>query len=448
LAYSNMQADVLGDNGNYASNAPDGIEEVSFIGPERSEWGHGHGANAGFLRDDSLLAIVQVTDEEDCSAWNLDHFHHPNNILERTDINPAPDHPHRNALNLRCFYNKDNLYPVKRYINGARALRPEAESLIVYAAIVGVPQELITLQPENWRDDGAREAWYDTVLNDPSMTESIDPNSDPLNLNSSCRTISGVEGVAYPPLRIVETVRGFGANGVVQSICQDDFGPALEEIIRAISDALGAVCLHRKIPPTAEGVVNCEMVWELPTTKDNPSTITHCSEAAYLTPPDDGWPLIGPRGGEVCVVHQLSVDRSGDVPVLRQPNNEQGWYYDDFSSQVQDSCEATPQRIALTDAISPGTGVVVSLECLNEQQTLPDLQASRPVGFPEVGDGCRNDQECEPTTVNDAPLICHSEANRCVIGCEVSANCPPGWVCDARNPDLRPFCVNPTCGDD
>ena len=39
-------------------------QRVGFLYGE----GHGAGANAGFLRDDSLLIVVVITDEDDCSA--------------------------------------------------------------------------------------------------------------------------------------------------------------------------------------------------------------------------------------------------------------------------------------------------------------------------------------------------------------------------------------------
>jgi hypothetical protein len=43
---------------------------------------------------------------------------------------------------------------------------------------------------------------------------------------------------AYPPRRIVEVARGFGKNGFVQSICQDDFAPAMDLLITRIAQAL------------------------------------------------------------------------------------------------------------------------------------------------------------------------------------------------------------------
>jgi hypothetical protein len=60
-----------------------------------------------------------------------------------------------------------------------------------------------------------------------------DPADD--TMQPSCITPTGI---AYPPRRIVEVARGFGANGMVQSICQDDFGPAIDAIVRVIGRRL------------------------------------------------------------------------------------------------------------------------------------------------------------------------------------------------------------------
>jgi hypothetical protein len=43
----------------------------------------------------------------------------------------------------------------------------------------------------------------------------------------------------------VEVARGFGASGMVQSICQDDFGPAMDAIVRVIGRRLAnADCIR------------------------------------------------------------------------------------------------------------------------------------------------------------------------------------------------------------
>jgi hypothetical protein len=176
------------------------------------------GGSLGFLRNEpktglSLIAIVVVTDEEDCSAKVTDHF--------KTGT--------REDINVRCTQNPQNLYDVKnRYWKGFRALRPGNEDLVVFAAIVGVPTDLVD---ENARavvkfsEASQRDAYYDRILADSRMQADIVtlPNGE-LRLRPSCSKPALVPGgdpqTADPPRRIVQLAKEFGENGIVQSICQ------------------------------------------------------------------------------------------------------------------------------------------------------------------------------------------------------------------------------------
>ena len=53
-------------------------------------WGHGDGANYGFLRQDSTLAIIMISDEDDCSTPNDELFDSSSPL-------------YTGDLNLRCF---------------------------------------------------------------------------------------------------------------------------------------------------------------------------------------------------------------------------------------------------------------------------------------------------------------------------------------------------------
>lgn len=215
---------------------------------ESGTWGRGdrseaEGGNLGFLRNDpddpSLIAIVVLTDEEDCSVKSTDHLK-PNNQL-------AEDSPYRaQDINLRCYYNKQFLYDIEnRYLAGLRALRPGREDLVFFSVIAGVPADLVdsdALARVDFSDADARDEFYDGILDDPRMQEEVDPTTSPGsgqgNLRPSCvRAPAAGEttaSTAFPPRRLVSLARAFGEHGMVQSICQDDFGPAVE----AIADGL------------------------------------------------------------------------------------------------------------------------------------------------------------------------------------------------------------------
>jgi hypothetical protein len=207
--------------------------------------GQGDRANAGFLRPagtagTSLLAVVLVSDEDDCSARDTQLFT-PKDLLDPADPLAAQ------GLNVRCHFNPDSLYPIERYVDGLRALRPASENLVVFGAIVGVPPELVTrdrLAAVSFDDSVSVEAFYQSLLLDPAMQETVDdkgtPEPDDDEIKPSCMTANGE---AAPPRRIVEVAHRFGKNGIVQSICQDDFGPAMDAIVLAITRAAEKACV-------------------------------------------------------------------------------------------------------------------------------------------------------------------------------------------------------------
>jgi hypothetical protein len=225
---------------------PSSDSRITFLGDVNGfgTQGHGDGANNGFLRNDpasglSLIVVILVTDEEDCSSQDTSHFT-PAQYLDPADPRVMQD------LNLRCFYNKHNLHPVERYVNGLLALRPGNEAFVLFAALAGVPPDLVGPQARarvDFADAIQRDAFYAAILDDPRMVERPDPTRAPElggNLTPSCRSANGV---AYPPRRIVEVARGFGENGFVQSICEPDFGAAIDAILLRIGERLRVPCV-------------------------------------------------------------------------------------------------------------------------------------------------------------------------------------------------------------
>ncbi|MET0391403.1 MAG: hypothetical protein ABW321_35845 [Polyangiales bacterium] len=419
----------------------------------------------GFLRNDvdrglSLIAIVVVSDEEDCSSAITDHFRVPT----------GPNDPLAAQGNqIRCFRNKQNLYDVKRYIDGFKALRPGYENLVVFAGIVGVPEQLVDADARaqvDFADDASRNAYYDSILADDAMQERVvgERNPQTASMSPSCirRDRAGRDAVAYPPRRMVQVAKGFGANGVIQSICQDDFGPAMDAIIDVIARQLGAVCLPRPLVRRSDGLVSCNVIWELPPVATaSVDTPTECGDKPYLKPVDTGRVAINDRGGANCKVDQLPIRRSGEVP------DGSGWFYDNFSDELQRTCIGNQkQRVSFSNSAKPNTGVIVKLECLDETQRVPqtatDLRPS--VSYqPDIGGPCLDvkvgnrivsgDDACVVTRTSgaDRAMFCHPELNVCVKSCRSSTDCPPAWECDQRTDstsatDGRAYCVNPTCG--
>ncbi len=184
--------------------------------------GLGDGPNAGFLRNDSTLAVLLLTDEDACTPSNPELFD-PN-----TSNASFPG-----DLSLRCFMYPGAVQPASRYVDGLLALRGSPDH-VIFAAIVGVPADLVA-DPTNID--------YDAILADPRMHELPDP-MQPSRLAPSC-SMPGL-GLAFPPRRIVQVARGInqaGATSIVQSICHNGgFAPAVDAITRVIAHRLAGAC--------------------------------------------------------------------------------------------------------------------------------------------------------------------------------------------------------------
>lgn len=431
--------------------------------------GRGDRDNLGFLRNDaatglSLIAIVVVTDEEDCSVKSTEH-------LWPTQLLPD-DSPYKSEvdINLRCFNHPELSYAIDRYYQGFRGLRPGNEQLVTFAAIVGVPTDTVdstVLAKVDFSNDDARNRFYDNILADPRMQEQVDPSTSPGsgngNLRPSCvRVVPGEAqpSTAFPPRRIVELAKRFGENGRVASICQDDFGPAMEVLMPLFEKRLDATCLPNPLVRESDGRVDCKLVWELPKQPiPNASTPTSCDQVSYLSPVAGN--ETGVDGGALCELAQLPVvDRNPDAT----PSGD-GWFYDDYSSALMKQCSKTqPQWIAFTRRARPPLGVKATLECVLATQhfanTRADLSMATPQ--PQIGSPCgdgdatraHGDQACALTLANgtlDQSMFCHPETKVCVRRCSGDSDCPGAWVCEAPSERLATlgmtdnYCVNPIC---
>lgn len=174
--------------------------------------GQADDVNAGFVRDDSVLAVVVVTDEEDCSAADP-------GLYDPASTRFVAD------LNLRCFtYADEAVHPLDRYVEGLTALRAGRPDLLAFALIAGVPTDLVVPSPT---DDH-----YRNILDDSRMEERIDPVVGN-RLVPSCDEPG--RGLAFPPRRMVQLARRLGASrSTVQSICAEDFAPAAAAISRLV----------------------------------------------------------------------------------------------------------------------------------------------------------------------------------------------------------------------
>jgi hypothetical protein len=330
--------------------------ELRFLGADGElVGGHGDGANDGFLRNDpsdpSLIAVLLLTDEDDCSSSDFDHLRPDNGTLDQDDPLKLQ------GVNTRCHFEgleEDSaLHSAQRYVDGLRALRPDAEHLVLFGAIAGMPIEAVgadALADVDFTDEESREAFYEDLLAHPGMQERIDDRGTEEvaddNLFAACQ--SDIGGKAYPARRIVEVARGFGSNGIVQSICQESFTAAIEPILQRMALSFSGACIPEDQARDDDGMIACDVMWRLPEASVE-GVPESCDDVSFLSAAGAN------RSDRVCRVAQLPSDDSAPVG--------DGWYYDDFSKRAQ-LCEGDDkQAIVFTGDARPPADVEIVLDC-------------------------------------------------------------------------------------
>jgi MYXO-CTERM domain-containing protein len=227
--------------------------------------------NAGFLRENAMLAIVLLTNEDDCSArantqlfsiavggsnqqnianalgpvanYRCNQFGHlcndPTSATPTALIAPPLTPPvdaqgstTNRTLNLTNCESNDTgtglLTPVADVVAGIRALKADPDNQIVVGAIqppVG-PYTVAWLPEQNGQNTQPGELW-------PQIEHSCGAlGGDDVNPLATQNPIDGSFG--DPGVRIAQFVHAFGTNGVVTSICDPDYGAAFQLIVDRI----------------------------------------------------------------------------------------------------------------------------------------------------------------------------------------------------------------------
>lgn len=158
-------------------------------------------SNHRFIRDDSLVVLVYLTDEDDCSVSDDRMFAEGEETL--------------GSLATRCAMHGELLHPVERYVEAFRGLRPEEPDMVVVSAIVGIPTD------GSWNPGDPIQGLADLQHLDPNDEGQLSPICD------------NHLGTAYPPVRIAELIAAFGENGIMGSICNPDFFSAAASALAA-----------------------------------------------------------------------------------------------------------------------------------------------------------------------------------------------------------------------
>jgi hypothetical protein len=221
----------------------------------------GQPQNGGFLRPDARLAIVMVTNEDDCSVA-------ANSLLLNPSVNSVSDPTGLGALtSYRCneFGHLCGGQPPPH-------AAPQAGGVTlmncVSAEAMGKTDPQV--RDPNGNPDPTMGHLWPTVADLTSFIKSLkgDPNDifvaaiagpptpyrvipvanaaaggevDPMIEHSCTTPIAGSNDPEYadPAVRIAQLVSGFGANGVFYPICANDFSAAMGGIGAAIHSRLG-----------------------------------------------------------------------------------------------------------------------------------------------------------------------------------------------------------------
>jgi len=237
-----------------------------------------NGGATPFLREDALLAVAMVTDEEDCSVKDYSIMEDPafQNVNPDTG-SPAPSSaicwnagvecvgPDAMGVFASCTSRAaEDLQPIERYTNYLIGeLRENQGKEVVMLGILGVP--LVTahnpdppFQPtaggvdalvyRNWRD-GVYPGG-DILPDEFAMGETAADKQFDFGIGPGCTgtdAAGNFTGQAIPPVRVREVCEALNYTNdageeqircCIESICDDDFSPAIECLTGIIQESI------------------------------------------------------------------------------------------------------------------------------------------------------------------------------------------------------------------
>jgi hypothetical protein len=159
--------------------------------------------NGDFLRERSVLGVLLISDEDDCSALP------PQRLFEDTE-----------GLNMVCALKAEDpgvMTTVDSFVVRLRALRDNLPSRLVFGAFAGVPAGTSLSAAE--------------ILKDPRMQIVPDETSEHPTADLPRPVCTSDHGSASPARRITQAVGAFGDQGIVQSICDADLAQRMQTTV-------------------------------------------------------------------------------------------------------------------------------------------------------------------------------------------------------------------------
>jgi hypothetical protein len=271
-------------------------------------------ANQGFLRAGAYLAVVFITNEDDCSAP-------PDAQIFDASI-PGAASPY-GAYTFRCNY--------MGHLCGG-----------VKPPLTGLPP--VTLSDCRSAEDGVLyrvselAAFFKSLKPDPAMlfvsaiagpavpygvefraTGSLGGEIAPYVTHSCTRTDGSY---ADPAVRMADFVAQFGGNGSMTSLCDDSYAPALTQLGNAIGRAFTSHCLDATVVdsnPTLPGIqASCDVVLHAPSAADQ--ILPQCDVASPSGGPQPCWYLTSNTtctSGVLFAANRSGATRAGETISIR-----------------------------------------------------------------------------------------------------------------------------------
>ncbi|MCG8421123.1 MAG: hypothetical protein MJE77_24650 [Proteobacteria bacterium] len=198
--------------------------------------------NEGFLRDDAFLAVIIITDEDDCSTENNVMFDNSAAVEQELgplssfrcfefgvrcepDNNPRATGPRQNC---QPRVGSEYMYDVDRYVQFLKRQLNKDPADIIVAGIFG--------------NSGPVRVGIDNTGSSPK------PGLEP-----SCETNNGQ---AFPGIRLQHFLEQFPGRNTFTTICNEDLSSALVLIAQLLAEVIGNPCIKGDIDtdPDTEGI--------------------------------------------------------------------------------------------------------------------------------------------------------------------------------------------------
>jgi hypothetical protein len=262
------------------------------------------GRNEGFLRPEAFLAIVILTDEDDCSANDDESLFATNNdsLGPRTSFRcfeygiTCDESGRATGPRTNCKSNESGEYlqPIQQYIEDIKALKADPKQVIV-AGIIGL---------------NAR-----TQLPEPVAVGTTPRTSNP-ELLEVCRTTG--TGSADPGIRLKTFFDAFPERNTTVTICDEDLSASLTVIGQLLAKVIGNPCLTGDLkdfdPDPSREVYDCAVsdVTNLGADNETQTPIGSCASRNNMPP---CWRI--ETDPETCTLApnlKITIDRGSQAP--------------------------------------------------------------------------------------------------------------------------------------